>query len=204
MPFIPVPNVAQVKLFGSIDGQETINDLYFEVSGGGITPVNLATLAGVVGGWGQSHLAPLLSDDWQLVRTVCIDLTAQNSFQVDIGTPATGGVSGEANPNNVAACIKFSTALGGRSFRGRNYVPGIPGSVVTLNTMDATFMNNLSDAYFMMVGAGTFLPGWQWVVVSRFANNLPRTAGIATPVTSTGFTSPYVRSMRTREVGKGS
>ena len=209
MAFIPVPDVAHVKLEGTVDGQLTINDLYFQISGGGITSVNLSTLVTAVGGWGMGTLAPLLSDDWALVRTVGTDLTAANSYQVVLGTPATGGVSGEANPNNVAACLTLSTALSGRSYRGRNFIPGIPGSLVTLNTLDATFMVDLENAYFDLMGAGTFVPGWQFVVVSRYSGvdvngkPIPRAAGIATPIIGAGFSNPYVKSMRTREVGKG-
>lgn len=209
MPFVPVPDTAHVRLEGQVDGQLTINDLYWRVSGGGITPVNLAVLVTFVGGWGQSNLAPRLSDDWALVRTIATDLSAANSYQVELATPATGGISGEANPNNVAACVKFSTALSGRSFRGRNFVPGIPGSVVTLNTMDPTFMSDILSEYGALVGAGTALPGWEWVVVSRFSgvdvngHPIPRTTGIATLITGVSFVSPYVKSMRSREVGHG-
>lgn len=209
MAFIPVPNVAEVRLEGVVDGQLTINTSYWEVSGGGITGVNLAALLTAVGGWGQSQLAPLLSDDWALVRTVGTDLTVANSFQQELATPATGGVSGEANPNNVAAVVKFGTGHTGRSFRGRNFVPAIPGSVVTLNTLDPTFISDLLNAYGALEGAGTFIPGWQWVVVSRFSGvgldgkPIPRASGIATPVTSATMVSDKVKSMRSREVGHG-
>jgi hypothetical protein len=209
MPFVPVPNTALIRMEGTVDGQLTINTVYFEVSGGGITGVNLAALVTAVGGWAQSTIAPILSDDWALVRTIGTDLTAANSFQYELATPATGGVSGEANPNNVAACVKFVTALSGRSFRGSNFIPAVPGSVVTLNTMDQAFMDDVTGAYFQLIGAGIFLAGWQWVVASRFSgvdvdgHPIPRTTGIVTPVIGTSFVNPYVKSMRSREVGHG-
>src|SRR6185436_9153957 len=136
-------------------------------------------------------------------RVVATDLTTATGPAIEVGAGVPGGISGEANPNNVAACIKFSTAQRGRSARGRNYIPGVPGSVVTLNTMDTTWMQDVSNAYNLLVGAGTFLAGWEWVIVSRVTAGAPRASGLAIPVISAGFVSSSVRSMRSREVGHG-
>jgi hypothetical protein len=209
MAFIPVPNVAQITMEGAVDRQQTINDIYFEVSGGGITGVNLFAITFAVATWFAGTFAPLLSRDWAAVRVRGRDLTAANSFIAEAGAAAVGGIDEEAAPNNVAACIKLATAVAGRSFRGRNYIPGIPNSKVTLNTLDAGFIADFENAYSSLTGAGTFLAGWEMVVVSRFTGggpgvpSAPRVAGIATPVTAGIFTSPYVRSMRSREIGHG-
>jgi len=203
MAFQAVPNVAQTRIEGVVDSQLTINDLYWEISGGGINAVNLATLVGAVVNWTQTQLCPLLSDDWTAVRVVGIDLTTQTGPEVEGIVNTVGGVSGEANPNNVAACISFRTAQRGRSFRGRNFVPAIPGSVVTLNTLDPSFMADLDTAYGNLMGAGVFTAGWQWGVVSRVSGGVPRANGIISPIIQTVFTSDKVRSMRSREVGKG-
>src|ERR1044071_4448186 len=178
MAFQAVPNVAQTRIEGVVDSQLTINDLYWEISGGGINAVNLATLVGAVVNWTQTQLCPLLSDDWTAVRVVGIDLTTQTGPEVEGIVNTVGGVSGEANPNNVAACISFRTAQRGRSFRGRNFVPAIPGSVVTLNTLDPSFMADLDTAYGNLMGAGVFTAGWQWGVVSRVSGGVPRANGI--------------------------
>jgi hypothetical protein len=89
-------------------------------------------------------------------------------------------------------------------------VPGLPSSLVTLNTLDSTFLANLVTTYNQLKGAGTFSPGWQMVVVSRFSGvnpttgkPIPRTTGIATPVTSIISVTNKVRSMRSREIGHG-
>lgn len=203
MPFQPVPDVAQMQLEGSVDGCMTINDLYFQISGGGITPVNLALLTGLVATWFATSLAPLLSDDWSAVRVIGTDLTSATGPRFDAGAGTAGGVAGEANPNNVAACVSIRTDQRGRSNRGRNFVPGIPGSVVTLNTLDVTFQNDLLAAYGELVGAGTFAAGWELVVVSRRNAGVARPTGLAIPVTSIIMTSNKVRSMRSREVGHG-
>jgi len=203
MSFIPVPNTALARIVGTVDGQLTINTLYFEISGGGISAVNIQDLAVAVDGWAATQLAPLLSEDWVYVRTETVDLTALNSFQGVAANGTPGGQEGEAVPNNVAACVSFNTGVAGRSFRGRNYVPGTPNSVVVLNTIDGAFRANVLVAYAQLIGAGTFLAGWQWVVASRFTANAPRVSGVTTPVLSTAFRSPYVKSMRSRLVGHG-
>lgn len=203
MPFQPVVDVAQIVLEGRVDGQMTINDLYFMISGGGITPVNLAALVGSVRSWWTGELIPQLSDDWTATRVIGVDLTTATGPRAELATVATGGISGEANPNNVAACVSIRTAQRGRSARGRNYVPAVPGSMVVLNTMDDEWMGLVIGAYTSLVGPGTFVAGWEQVVVSRFEAGVARAAGLAIPVTGVTFTSNSVRSMRSREVGHG-
>ena len=203
MAFQPVPNVAHVTVEGVVDQQLTIIDLSFEISGGGITPVNLLGLCESVDGWASDSLAPQLSDDWSYVRTRARDLTSAAGAVAEFGTPTPGGVSGEALPNNVAACISLRTGFAGRSFRGRNYIPGVPSSLVTLNTMDSAFMANIVLVYDALVGPGTFLAGWQLGVVSRQTAGALRPSGIISPVVSVGFTTDKVRSMRSREIGHG-
>lgn len=203
MAFQPAPNIAQIQVVGRADGQVTINNQFFELSGGGITAVNLEAITIASANWAVSQLAPLLSEDWSFERSIGTDLTLIDGPRVEIANPTVGGVAGEAAPNNVACCVSFRTAARGRSFRGRNYVPGIPNSVIDLNAMSPTFLSDISTAYSLMIGAGTFEAGWQWVVLSRETAGAPRANGIGSPVTSVTFSTPYVRSMRSRSVGRG-
>lgn len=203
MPYQPVVDVAQVLLMGRVDGQLTINNLYFQISGGGVTPVALNSLLTTVRTWWTTGVVSLLSDDFSAERVVGVDLTTQTGPRVELAAPAPGGVSGEANPNNVAACVSIRTDLRGRSARGRNFIPGIPGSLVTLNTLDPTFISDLLTQYNLLVGPGTFQPGWELVVVSRWDTGVLRTAGLAIPATSVVMVTNSVRSMRSREVGHG-
>lgn len=203
MPFIPVPDVAQVRLEGVVDGQITINDLYFQISGGGINAAGLANLATNIADWWSLNIIGLLSQDWSSTRVSAIDLTTATGPTGESAHVEAGGEASEAAPNNVAMCVSFRTAQRGRSGRGRNYVPGIPNSKITLNTLDSGFVTLIVAGYQAMVGAGTFLPGWQWGVVSRFSGGLPRSSGLFIPIVSATVTSNTVRSMRSREVGHG-
>jgi len=202
MPYQPVAQTAQVTIEGRMDGQLTILDLYFQNSGA-VTQLNLGNIASAVSNWIQLQLAPLLSNDWTSLRVKAVDLDTQTGPVSEAPAVFAGGVTSEAAPNNVAACVSFRTAQRGRSGRGRNFVPGIPNSVITLNTMTSIFIGDLVAAYSQLVGPGTFSAGWQWCVVSRFENNVKRAAGLVIPITSAIMVGNSVRSMRSREIGHG-
>lgn len=202
MAFQPAPSIAHAALEGKVDNQLTINDLFF-FSSGTITQASLQLLSDNLATWFTDNLAPLLSDDWTAVRVRCADLTTATGLVAESAAVAAGGVTGEANPNNVAACVSIRTAQRGRSGRGRNFVPGIPGSLVTLNTIDAGLISDLIAAYTTLIGVGTFTAGWQWVVLSRVTGGSPRANGIGIPVTSVTMVGNSVRSMRSREIGHG-
>lgn len=202
MAFIPASETVHVTVEGSVDAQLTINNLYFQNSAA-VTPVNMAALALGVQNWVGGSFAPLLSRDWSSTRVTVTDLSAVNSFVLDVPEVDVGGVDIEAAPNNVAACVSFRTGMGGRSSRGRNFVPAIPNSVITLNTLDEVFIGDLLAAYLELVGAGSFVAGWQWCVVSFVSAGVPRGAGLVQPVTTALMTTNKVKSMRSREVGHG-
>jgi len=204
MAFQAVPDVAQCVIEGRQDGQQVLNDLFFQISGGGITPTNIADLAEAVDSWAGGNLTPNLSNDYSYLRTVAVDLTSATGPTATATSPVTGGIASEAAPNNVAACVFFRTASRGRSGRGRNFVAGVSNSAVTLNTLSSPFMDDILTAYRLLIGPGTFLAGWQWVVVSRVTAGAPRPTGIAIPIVDVLFTTPFVRSMRSREIGHGS
>ena len=203
MPFVANPNTAQVRLQGVVDSQITINDLYFELSGGGINVANLTTLAVTLEDWWSLNVANLLSFDWSTTRVSALDLSSLTGPSVDVPSSTVGGVSGEAAPNNVAAAVSFRTASRGRSARGRNFVPGIPNSEITLNTLDSGFIGDLLSAYNLLVGAGAFIAGWEWVVASYVSAGVPRVTPLNFPVTSAIMVGNSVRSMRSREIGHG-
>lgn len=210
MAFIPVPDTAQIRFEGAVDGQQTINDIY-AFRAGGMVLSDLQSLVTNMVAWFQLSFAPNLSEDWHCVAVHGRDLTTALSFVVDQDAGATpGGTTGEAAPNNVAACISFRTGLAGRSFRGRNYIPAIPNSNVTLNTLDPSWMLGMTNAYGLLLFGGGALPaGWDWVIASRFSgvdgsgNPIPRVSGITTPIINTLFSNDIVDSQRRRLPGRG-
>lgn len=210
MAFIPVANTVHVRLEGTLDRQQTINDLYF-FQDGGITLPELQNLLANVWDWWNLSIVTLLSENFRSVAGHARDLTTQFGNAGDISTGTTnGGVAVESMSGNVAPCVSFRTGLSGRAFRGRNYIAGIPTSLVVLNTIDDGWAEDIIAAYSLLLPTGTVLPaGFSWVVVSRFSGTepdgspTPRLAGIATQVTTVLFTDKTVDSQRRRLPGRG-
>jgi hypothetical protein len=210
MAFIPVPNTAQIRLEGRLDNQQTINDLYF-FQDGGFTSLELEDLTANVFSWWNTSIVTVLNEGFSSLRASARDLTTENGISFETATGASsGGVSGEAAPNNVAPAVSFRTGMAGRSFRGRNYIPGISNSSVVGNNVDAGWRDDILNGYSLLLPAGSVLPGtFVWVVASRFSGvdvdgkPIPRLAGIVTTITAVIFTDTVVDSQRRRLPGRG-
>lgn len=204
MTFIPVPNCAQVRFEGRLDGQQCINDLYFRHTTGAIAAADLQGLAAALGLWYGGTLVPLLNEAYSSVAVHARDLTAAIGFTADQAMPAVGGVSGEAAPNNCTMAVSFRTSLSGRSNRGRNYIPCLTNSQVNGNDIDAGFASDVVAAYSALLFGGGGVPaGWVWVIVSRFTLGLPRVTGTFQEVFSVLVTDLVVDSQRRRLPGRG-
>lgn len=210
MPFVPVPATLQVDVIYLLEGQRVENTLYFERGDGwDLAEIesflfNLYTLI-------ADDLLPFLSAAIQLVEVIGRLLDAASSIGASFipPTPPSGGVSGNSAPNNVTYTISFKTGLTGRSFRGRNYVPGLPGSAVTGNTISPTTRAGLLAFYSSLI-AFAESEGATWVVVSRYSgvdpvtkDPIPRVTGVTTPISAVGTFDATVDSQRRRLPGRG-
>lgn len=212
MPFVPVPGTAQVEAIYLLDGQicENVN-YYFKDSA--VTATDLATLLAAHNNAIQDHLLGALDGACSLERVVgrMID-TADGIVGIDVtGLPATGTSGDEPEPNNVTACVSLRTGRAGRSFRGRNYIVGLPDAATTGNTLTPTFRSIVLGYYDQLLALQADI-GWQLVVVSRFSGftivdgkkvPTPRVEGIATAVTAAIFVDNTVDSQRRRLPGRG-
>jgi len=204
MGFVPVPNTLMVELRGVCESSRMENTLYFTGSAG-VTPTLATTLAAnLVGWWGTSY-KPNVSTTFSLTEVYVTDLSTATSFTVSYttGLPSAGTLGGDQLPANAALCLSFRTANRGRSGRGRNYLfPAVDGSA-TGSFYVSTYVNAMVAAYQLLIGAGTFTPGLQWVVVSRFSNGNERPTGLTQPVTAVLSVNNNVDSMRRRLPGRG-
>jgi len=112
-------------------------------------------------------------------------------------------VTGDLLPGNCSLSISFRTAGRGRSSRGRNYFVGLVESQVNGDVVNGGNVDAYQTLYEELIGAGSVVTGWQWVVVSRFFNGAPRTAGLAQPVTAVVVVDSFIDSMRSRLLGRG-
>jgi len=204
MPFIPVENVALAEIRCLIDQQHVENTLYFLLSAGWdegtLTELGVALIE-----WWTDHIKPLVSSNLVLKEVVCTDLTSDTAPSMT-STPVlatTGDDSAEMLPLNCSLSVSFRTAGRGRSSRGRNYVVGLTGDAVDSNEANATFVDGITAAYQALSFGGSFDLDATWVVVSRFHDNAPRTAGVATPVSAVVVVDNVIDSQRRRLPGRG-
>lgn len=204
MAFIPVPLTAEVNIRQTLYGEEMINTLYF-------------TLAL---GWDEGSLTDLATrldgvlvdqyPDMHNVGSIYLGLRLRNLDHdggevliVPASASTVGTVGGGSEQNNVAWCVKFTTGLAGRSYRGRVYHGGIAGSMlVSINHMDTGFASDIIDHYVSLVTAAGEAGGVH-VVVSRRHNKVALTEGVTTPVTAITYTDLVLDSMRNRLPGRG-
>lgn len=200
--FIPVPNCAKVALNFTYAGQKVAN--IFHVSND--TPFDLASLALVselFKDWWVDNMAGSVASDLQLdmVSAIALDTASSPGVENTIDLPVVGASAAPSLPNNVTFTVKWLTGFRGRSYRGRTYHVGLRASHVTNNVLTPTMVTAFTTVYQALLDDLDSTP-YQLVVVSRYADNQPRTTGIMTPVS--GFAiEANLDSQRRRLVGRG-
>lgn len=115
-------------------------------------------------------------------------------------TGVQGAISGEECPPQSAFLLSWTTALRGKSFRGRTYLPGVGETQQTAGAVAGAAQTALQAVVTQMLavfGPGGSDTNWQFVIISRFHNKVPRVPPIATPVTA-GSVSATVATQRRR------
>jgi len=185
MPFIPFANTAGVQLIFNAEGQRCENTLYFD-HGTSMTVEDLETLAEVLVQWWDTDMQPLICGGVELVTVIVDDLSTETSPGIEwvSGLPLVGTDDSGCQANNVALAITLLTSTRGRSFRGRNYILGVPISAkATANVVEETYAASLVSAYASL-RADALVEGFEMVVASRYSLGAPRVAGVVTPVTN--------------------
>lgn len=202
MPFVPIPNAAQLEYIYTWDGQICENVLTYFINTA-VTTTNLQHLASAAITWWNANLKPLQSSSVALLTVKATDLSSQIGPVVEdtTGLPIVGTGASGAVPNNVSVAIKLITANRGRSFRGRVFHVGLVNSVVTNNTVALATRTNLRNAWLAALTLGTS-PIWTLAVGSRYTNNAPRVTGLATEVTDISVNA-IVDSQRRRLPERG-
>lgn len=204
MPFVPAPDVCLAELVMQLDGQVVENTLYFEASAG-LDLSLMASLGAALVTWWTDFIAPGVTEQLLLTGVNLTDLTTAISPGVFV--PVVPAVPGEgtspAEPNNVSLCVSFRTAFRGRSARGRNYVVGLQNSQVTNSHVDAGVADFFITAYQQLQGAGDFVAGLEWGVLSRFSGGDPRTTALFRPIIAVTVVDNTLDSQRRRLPGRG-
>jgi hypothetical protein len=203
MAYVPVPNTLQANVRFVLDGQQIENVLNFLFPAGTFTESS-ADIYDALNTAFWAVLRTQLSNQLVSTEVYMVDRTSNTGATATFPafTSPSGNITATAESNQVAFCITHRTANRGRSFRGRTYISGLAKTNITQNTVDLSVANGLRDAFNdfrdLMQVAGTPL-----VVVSRKANGVDRTTGLATPITESLYRDRFVDSQRRRAPGRG-
>ena len=134
----------------------------------------------------QAELLACCNLNWSWDRTTirCLNSPTETEVTANVGLP--GGIAGDMLPSYCAGIITKKTALRGRSYRGRSYIPGVPETGTTGNAATAgqlALYNALADKLDLPITAApaiTYIPA----VLSRKLSNLIADPSIviATPI----------------------
>jgi len=210
MPFVPVPDTIEVDVNYLLDAQIVQNTMYFH-SDTGWDAASISAWLTEMKDLISSDLMPFLSSALELFELVgkLLDAASSISATVSLSTPVSGSDINSMLPNNATYTISFRTGLSGRSFRGRNYVPGLTSGSVSQNVIDSTTRTGILD-FYTTLAALAVSEGYEMVVVSRYSgvdvngDPIPRVTGVATPIVSFGTADFTVDSQRRRLPGRGS
>lgn len=203
MAFQPAPGVAQIVASYEQDKQQVANVFHCFI-GTGWSEALLNDVAIDLRNAIETNLLPSMSDTVQLIKVQAKDISVIDGKSVEVG-PTGAGFGGTASappPNNVTLVVKWLTALGGRSHRGRSYIIGLVESVITRNTVNAGFLTSLRTQWTAIMDALNQLPEREFCVLSRFTGGIPRENAICTPIIRL-FIDPTVDSQRRRLPGRG-
>jgi hypothetical protein len=197
MTFIPVPGGVKIVFRFILRGQPVTIGIYITTQQE-INQAYLTTLANTAVNWWTGGGKNAFSVDLFLAAVEATQQSVQNGLQVIVGLDplVNGTVANEAVPNQVALVVSLRTAQIGRSFRGRVYLPGLADNQVigsNVSGVTAAAFKSTIDGLFTNLTVVGAIP----VVVSRFANKVPRVTAVATPIITT-LVSTRVDTQRRR------
>jgi len=201
----------QVRIRGRIEGQETNNVLHFAAATA-VDDVELRLIVALV----QCLIDTLkteMSNHWQLIDVVWKQVNPVLGVEHAYVHPEAvqGDVAGDHLPSFCSAVVSIRTNEGGRSKRGRMYLPGIPESATQGSVFDTGGQFWAKYVAFLACVAQKFILGdpvpansFQMMVYSR------KLGGQTFPYQNAGFTAVTslkpvqdLGTTRSRKLGRG-
>lgn len=203
MAFVPAANVAQVNLRYVWNGERCENTLYFRQNEGW-SPVGLSALADRIFEWWDVLVQPIQHTACSLREIYVRDLEVEdgNVFTLTPSPTPSGTTAGEGLPNNCTLCVSFRTGLAGRTRRGRNYMVGMGEAHQSNSYALNSYALAVQTAYEELLTFGAIY-GFNWVIISRYSNGLPRSQALVTQVQAVAIVDLAMDSQRRRLPGRG-
>lgn len=207
--------VWEVLIEGQQERQQTLNVLHFRTRTA-VDDMELRVLRACMECL-LTILRPVMGSNWQLRRVqgkrVAPDVGPIVEVFPDAGVLVQGASEGDTLPTYASLCVNIHTTRGGRSGRGKFYIPGIPEGATTGSFIEVTNPYWVAVAAFLACLAGKFVKaneplGTNDVEIGVMSRKI---GGIKPPYLLTGF-APATRfapnnllaTTRSRKVGKGS
>jgi len=202
MAFIPIPNVAQVRIVWATTATFVAENTVYFLNNADV-PWSSSLLESIGAEFASSlgGMATLpYSNNVAPTQLHMRDLSEEAGavFDYTFLSPEFGSSSTALLPSNATIAVKFSTGLAGRSYRGRVYHPALTEGMVTLNALASGEGSNILTFWETLmtdIAAGVDATH---VVASRFNGGAPRVTGVATPVISYTLTDVKIDSQRRR------
>lgn len=167
----------------------------------------LATLAGdFLSTQATAYKLPV-SSTWlfNLIRVEDVVPGTAASYELVVSPAQAGSTVGDALPPQDSAVLAVKTALKGRSFQGRNYMPPTGESTQAAGAWISAYLTNVEAFAASMFGryiTNAATSHFRWVVVSRYSGGVKRAVPIATAVLNTAA-RPTAKTLRRRQLGVG-
>ena len=166
--------VAELTVYGSLHNQETVNVYHF----GRETPWNVDTihedlqaLAVAMAQCITTTLLPAVTSDWTFHRIKVKTILGGESDEVEVAAQGVSqGQLGPASHSFASTLLNLKTGGGGRSGRGKKFLPPVGEAETTASSIDGGTL--LLIAAYVACVAGKFFgaqpeSGWNLVVWSR-------------------------------------
>jgi len=205
---------AQARILGRIHGQQTVNVLHFATNTVINDPQALATLLTALA---TAILACVVENldaftiDWTVLGVDARQIKPAISDEVFVAAPeGTEGTAGASSVSFISSLVHLRTGGGGRSGRGRIFLPPTSELNLTDSVLQAAAITSLNDMLTCISGkflgaAGT--EEWELGVLSRKAmGSPPNPANFDAAFRSviSMDVAPLAAVMGTRKVGRGS
>lgn len=201
MVYIPVPNTALAELIWST--ASGISEITLGFKGDAAwTAATLEDLADALDSWESTNLNGLINSGATLTQIRC---TSQESDSAPVYVKSVSLAGGHVNaimPMNVTVTVTFRTALRGRSYRGRNYLPALSEDFCLADEVTSGYRTQALLAYGLLNTAVAGVNSAEHCVISRYHDKAPRAVGVATPVVSYAM-EVTLDSQRRRLRGRG-
>lgn len=210
-PFVPAPNTVQVEMVYKTNGGVAENVYHVKYAGTLTDEHAFATaLSTAFAAWETAHGAVARSVQVSLTNIRVRDISAASSWVFEYPQAIPGTDAQAACPDNVTVAIKWQTARGGRSYRGRSYHIGLPLDSILGDKLGTAAAANFPTVYQALItgvsGAsytGTGATSANLAVVSKRQNKAWLSSAVVTPILTATLADTNLDSMRRRLAGRG-